>query len=409
MALSPLGTQADVDLVRQLYQEDWWLRALNARDKQVIGRKLFDAHNYQLTAIEAYMDMYVLTGNETYLGAVMGAWEMHRDPLQGWIHVGGSIAINEGAIYDPGTYHLWTGTGASPQHKDWPTGEFCGAVFWLKLNQRMHRLWPENETFVAEMEREIYNEGLGHQDVAANGIRYFSVLNGRKMHSTSVGTCCEGQGSRLYGSLNEYLFSTLPNGGGVYVDIYADSSIVATVGENVTALVTVITKWPYGNNFRVSVDVSSIVAFDLALRIPAWVEGMVMVFANEHSHAAYAGEPGTYLHINQTWKAGWSCLDFAMPAVVKAHHYTGVDQIQPFRRFSFTHGPTLLAVVGVWNSTLDVMRVSGVDPTRPLDWMIPHEGEPLHWTILGVPNALVVPAWEITDNKTFFSVYPAFD
>eukprot|EP00971_Amphidinium_carterae_P034705 683041-Amphidinium_carterae.1 len=120
MALSALGTHADVDLVAGLYQEDWWLRALIARDKRVISHKLFDAHNYQLTvkssanrkrtkvatralrpgtlvaeALEAYLDMYVLTGNETYLNAVMGGWEMHRDPVNGWIHVGGSIAINE--------------------------------------------------------------------------------------------------------------------------------------------------------------------------------------------------------------------------------------------------------------------------------------------------------------------------
>ena len=41
-------------------------------------------------------------------------------------------------------------------------GEFCGAVFWLKLNQRLHRLDPDNETFVGEIEREVFNEGLAH-------------------------------------------------------------------------------------------------------------------------------------------------------------------------------------------------------------------------------------------------------
>ena len=55
MALSPVGTQADVDLVTRLYGEPWWLEALAARDERVVGHKLFFSHNYQLTGVEAYM------------------------------------------------------------------------------------------------------------------------------------------------------------------------------------------------------------------------------------------------------------------------------------------------------------------------------------------------------------------
>ena len=123
LALSPVGTRADVDLVRNLYGEPWWLDALAARDLTVIGHKLFFSHNYQLTGIEvgeelaagrrkirprlalvrppppsllqAYMDMYILTGEQKYLDAVMGAWEMHRDPTRGWILLGGSLAVSD--------------------------------------------------------------------------------------------------------------------------------------------------------------------------------------------------------------------------------------------------------------------------------------------------------------------------
>ena len=49
---------------------------------------------------------YTLTGQQKYLDAVLGAWDMHRDPVKGWIHVGGSLAINEGDIYEPGTFWL---------------------------------------------------------------------------------------------------------------------------------------------------------------------------------------------------------------------------------------------------------------------------------------------------------------
>lgn len=44
MALSPVGTQADVDLLQSIYIEPWWLEALAARDVTVISHKLYDAH-----------------------------------------------------------------------------------------------------------------------------------------------------------------------------------------------------------------------------------------------------------------------------------------------------------------------------------------------------------------------------
>lgn len=75
LALSPVGTQADVDLVVSLYQEDWWLQCLAQRNASCVWQKQWFPHNYQLTAVEAYADAYLLTGNATYLEAVMGAWE----------------------------------------------------------------------------------------------------------------------------------------------------------------------------------------------------------------------------------------------------------------------------------------------------------------------------------------------
>ena len=41
-------------------------------------------------------------------------------------------------------------------------------------------MYPENETFVLEIEREMFNEGLTHQGKDGVGIRYFSNLNGHK-------------------------------------------------------------------------------------------------------------------------------------------------------------------------------------------------------------------------------------
>jgi hypothetical protein len=80
------------------YQETWWLHQLANFSLEAVWQRHYFPHNYEITAFEAYLDMYVLTGDLLYLSAVEGAWGMFRDH---WIHVGGSIAMNEGSPYPP--------------------------------------------------------------------------------------------------------------------------------------------------------------------------------------------------------------------------------------------------------------------------------------------------------------------
>ena len=87
MALSPVGTKADIATATELYQEDWWLTALINEDLfHGVWHRQFFAHNYEVTALEAFLDLYVLTGNVTYYAAVMGAWKALRAH---WILPGG--------------------------------------------------------------------------------------------------------------------------------------------------------------------------------------------------------------------------------------------------------------------------------------------------------------------------------
>lgn len=98
MALSPAGTQADIDVAVKLYAEDAWLEQLAAGDPAAIWRKQWFSHNYEITALEAYLDLYVLTGDERFLTAVLAAWAMWRAHF---LHVGGSVAVNENWYYPP--------------------------------------------------------------------------------------------------------------------------------------------------------------------------------------------------------------------------------------------------------------------------------------------------------------------
>ena len=89
--------------------------------------------------------MWTLTGEERYKAAVDGAWDMFRESF---LHVGGSMAINEGSVgtnlsaglwYPPKSYYLEGAPKAQFQNattQGHKTGETCGSVFWVKLNQR---------------------------------------------------------------------------------------------------------------------------------------------------------------------------------------------------------------------------------------------------------------------------------
>ena len=247
----------------------------------------------------------------------------------------------------------------------------------------------------------MYNEGLTHQGKDGVGIRYFSNLNGVKEDPSHIGTCCEGQGTRLYGSLNEYLYSTVAGGTGILVDIYAPSTIV-----HGALTVTVATAWPYGEDVAITVTSTAPGAVvDLALRMPAWVAAPAVAVALNGAPAAFSGAPGSYLHIARAWGAA-DALTFTLPMALAAHPYTGVTQLPPHARFAYTWGPVLLAATGPYDKTLGTLLITGVtDPAAPADFFVPVPGAPAHWSVAG--GVTFQPAWEV-DSDTLFSAYPAF-
>lgn len=103
MAKSAVGRQSDWKYVRDLMQETWWLESLKNKELSAIWQRHWFSHNYETTAFISYMDLYYITGDSLYLDAMLGAWSMLREH---WIHVGGSVAINEAYYYPPDSYYL---------------------------------------------------------------------------------------------------------------------------------------------------------------------------------------------------------------------------------------------------------------------------------------------------------------
>jgi len=379
--LSPLGKLDDLNVILKYYQEDWWLEQLVANDDRAIYDRP-ESHCYEITAFEAYLDLYRITGDMKYLQAVLNAWKMLRDE---WEMPGGSWALCEARRYPPKSYLL----GAQSR-----SGEECCAVFWIKLNQRLHLLFPEQEAYVNEIEKSIYNAGIGNQ-LGGSMICYSTVLEGKKEAPVCPpeGTCCQGQGTRLYGSLPEYLYSLSPKG--IYVDLYARSEISWKQG-NADLKLTTATAFPEAGDVTIKVDTPQRAAFMLSLRIPSWAVKAVGISLNGKLVAA--GIPGSYCHLERPWQAG-DQVSFTLPMGFRMSRYEGYDQIAGHSRHYLEYGPLLMALVGKPNLEHSIRILN--DPNQPSTWLKPVASKPLHYQISTDKGYWVLREDEAWAEKSF--------
>jgi uncharacterized protein len=383
VALSPVGKPADAQMIQRYYQEDAWLRGLARREKEQVWQYPYDRpHCYLLTNLEAYMDMYLLTGDPLYHDAVLGAWELYRSH---WQQAGGSISIIEFENDPPDSNYL--------RQK---LGELCGNSFWVFLSQRFQLLDPGEEKFATEIEKSIYNVAMANQD-GANGLRYHAILEGTKEASTHMNTCCEGQGTRLLGSLPEHIYSIAEDG--LYLHLYEPSTIRWQQG-GVTMELKVSTRFPFENKVRGELRADRPTRANLRVRVPSWAAAEMAVAVN--GKTAGKNGPGTYLELNRVWSTGDS-FEFVLPATVRVKRYEGADQIPGKTRYSCEFGPILLAAVG--SAKLDIAVEGKQQADQFARSLEPAENTPLHFAVRGNPDVRLVPYWEIVNEE--FTCYPA--
>ncbi|MEO8736236.1 MAG: beta-L-arabinofuranosidase domain-containing protein, partial [Edaphobacter sp.] len=383
VGLSPVGRSADAQVIQRYYQEDGWLNGLAKREKEQVWQYPYDRpHCYLLTNLEAYLDMYLITGEPLYRDAVLGAWELYRAH---WQQAGGSISIIEFQVAPPDSNYL---------HKE--LGELCGSSFWVFMSQRFQLLDPEDERFATEIEKSIYNIGMANQD-GGTGLRYHTLLEGKKEKSTHHNSCCEGQGTRLLGSLPEHIYSISPDG--LYVNLYEPSTIDWQQNGQPMQL-TVTTKFPYETKVQATVKTASPTRSNIRIRVPSWAASKLEVSVN--GKAAGSGKPGTYLALDREWSDG-DTIEFTLPAGIRVKHYTGDDQIAGKMRYSVEYGPILLAAVGSEHVELSIDK--GHDAEHLANHLEPIAGSPLHFAVRGNPGQIFMPYWLISEEE--FTCYPA--
>ena len=385
---SPVGKPEDLKVVMRYFQENYFMEGLAQRNPEIIYKYPYDRpHNYLLTAIEPYFDLYRATGAKKYLEAVEGAWDLYHDY---WETTGGEIAIVEGETeYEPRSYYL---------HKD--CGELCGNVFWVKLNQRFHNLFPDEEKYQTEIEKSIYNVCIANQ-VGSESILYHAELDGHKddphRHGSlpAMNTCCEGQGTRLYGSLPEYIYSFAKDG--IYINQYSASEVSMPVGSKALKL-KMDTQFPYGMEVSIAVENTQPVDADIHVRIPSWAAKSVAVRVNGETTGE--GKPGSYCTLHRQWKAG-DKIEFVLPADFRLTLYEGKEPGFEHDHYALEYGPILMAAVGVKGKKEIEIKA---DAQTLTDKLRPVEGKPLHFAVEGDEEIEYWPYFEVKDET--FSCFP---
>jgi uncharacterized protein len=380
MYFTPAGKPADMQVIQRYFIEDRWLAALARGDKDAIWQYPYDRpHCYLLTNLEAYLDLYCATGDKRIHDGVMAAWEMYNAH---WEQPGGSISIIE-YNYDPPDANSLTQK----------LGELCGSSFWVFLSQRFQSMNPSDERYATEIEKSIYNVAIANQD-GAEGLRYHTILVGQKEKGTRINTCCEGQGTRLIGSLPEHIYSIAPDG--LYIHLYEPSTI--RWNQNGVAMELEMKTW-FPNDAQVECVLTTPKETHAALRVrvPSWSAGEMDVLVN--GRPGGSGKPGSYVALNRKWSNG-DTIQFTLKPEVRARRYAGADQIAGKTRYSFEYGPILLALVG--SSTAELIGPTNPEELAKLMEEVP--GERLHFSVRGNPGRLI-PYMEVWEEE--FTCFPA--
>ncbi len=387
---TPVGQKEDLDIVIQYYQEDWRLAQFINLERDAVHQRKQPGkephpHGTEIEAMEGYLDLYRATGKHYYLRAVKNFYQLYQAD---WQYPGGGIAMCEAEISYPQCY--WLSNERS-------YNELCCSSFWLLLNQRLQRLYPDDESYSAEIEATIYNIGLANQNEAQN-IFYFAHLDQEKKNYASNVHCCCGVGTKLYASLPEYIFSV--NDDSLYINIFAAAELTWPQKDSPVKL-RLETKMPYAGQVLLTFSSAS-QSFNLKIRIPSWVRQSVPIHVNQR--LAGLGQPGSLFTITRSWVSG-DKVSFELPFAWQRTLYRGAEQVPGYERYAFQYGPLLMAFRGPLDED-KLIKISS-DPAELDSGLVPAD-QPRHFRLPDQAAIEIVPYFEIKPGQTF-TCFPCFE
>jgi uncharacterized protein len=268
-------------------------------------REQYTAEGHAVRAVymaSAMADVAFETGDSTMLEACRRLWSnmVHkRMYITGGI---GSMAFGEAFSLD---YDLPSDTAYA---------ETCASIGLIFFAHRMLKLEPKG-SYADVLERALYNTVIA--GMAKDGKHFFYVnplevwpeacaANHIYEHVKPVRqgwfgcACCPPNIARLLASLGEYIYTVKEET--VYNHLYIGGKAELQVkGQSV--IIEQDSKLPWDGNVRLTVTPQGARSFTLALRVPSWTDGAVLLIngtAVDWSPHCVDG----YAHISREWSAG---------------------------------------------------------------------------------------------------------
>lgn len=290
-----------------------------------------------LSELHALLDLYRITGDESYFRPVPSAWAEVRNR---WLSLTGN-PLSNGEV--------------STANESKSGGDACATLAWMQLNLNLLRVTGEPQ-YAEQLEHTAYNQLFAAQDANTGAIFEPAPLNGSKQPAAPSDSCVasEAQGiamlpAEVWGRFDSGIAVLLYNAGrGTFqlrrrgtVQLYAESG------------------FPETGEYLLHVEPSRNLRFPLRLRVPEWTNNFTVDVGATHLN----GKPGDFLTLNREWKPGDS-VRISMDMTVRV--LTGSADYPD--RIAVQRGPQVLALAEGLNPELKDLSEAALltaDASRP--------------------------------------------
>ncbi|MEX6687595.1 glycoside hydrolase family 127 protein [Danxiaibacter flavus] len=283
-------------------------------------------------------DVAALTGDKSYVTAIDAIW---HDVVDHKLYLTGGIGAEAGHEGFGPDYAL-------PNMSAY--NETCASIGNIYWNYRLFLLHGDSKYYDV-LEQILYNGMISGVSVKGDRFFYPNPLESMGQHTRSEWfgcACCPSNVCRFIPSVPGYVYATGSNR--IYVNLFVQSTAKIPFNKS-TVSIEQQTEYPWKGDVNFTIDPSTASLFELALRLPAWlndapVPGGLYSFTNAEAKkfnvlvngkpVEYKKENG-YAVISRQWKKG-DKITFSLPMDVR--YVKAKDQIKSDNgRVALQRGP----------------------------------------------------------------------
>jgi len=338
------------------------------------------AHTLHMNLL-GFLRLYQITGDETLLGKVRGAW---RDIAGRQMYVTGGVSVGE--YYRPGNDLPITGEVV----------ETCAMMSWIELSQYLLELTAD-PVYADAIEKLLWNHLFAAQTVDGDVFRYHTPLNGTKPAGYFHGPdCCTASGPRIAAKIPLLIYAA--GGDVLYVNQFIESKAEIELDSGNIVTLSQETDFPAGDKIIIRVEPQKEQQFSLNVRLPAWCpEPSLCVNGQEVSDL----KSGTYAKLDRLWKKSDRVM-LSLPMTIEwIKRSRATEDLWALKR-----GPVVYAVDTVWWNEQVAGELGSVpeDLSKVIKVVIEQPGQAAGLEPVGVlgpsyPVAIILPNGKRADVK----------